>query len=397
MPEYINNPITTDPDELQQDAFDYLLVKWPNWEPNESNFEAWLIAALARMVAEARDVASDVPDTIFRALGASLLGLPAVAATAATVPATFVLGDTDGHTIPEGLLVAIYDADEEPVAFEVTADVIVPNGSSTTAAGGVTLQAVNPGLDTTGLGGNGVTAEQIDVYQWISSITLTDQTLGGLDEEDQDDYMDRLSARLTLMTPRPILPKDFELLAKDIAVTNGYTIRVLAIDGYNPVAVTTGNEKTIALILIEDTTGVDVPAGLKTILVTELEALREVNFEVYTDDPDRTDVDVTYTAKCYSDADPVEVKATADGAVADYLSPANWGQPLNAQERKWVFQDKVRMGELYAVLNAVEGLDYVETLTIGLSGGAQTAADHTLTGNAPIAEPGVIVGTVTLP
>jgi hypothetical protein len=51
MADYIYDPVETDPDVLQQEAFDYLTSRWPDWVPAESNLEAWMVAACARMVA----------------------------------------------------------------------------------------------------------------------------------------------------------------------------------------------------------------------------------------------------------------------------------------------------------------------------------------------------------
>ncbi len=58
--------------------------------------------------------------------------------------------------------------------------------------------------------------------------------------------------------------------------------------------------------------------------------------------------------------------------------------------RAWVDRPVVRYGELYAVLNAVEGVDYVGTLTLAADGGAQSEQDVTIPGPAALTRPGVI-------
>lgn len=396
MPEYVSAPITTDVDLLEQEAYDYIAVRWPNWVPSESNFEAWLIGAVARMVAEARDVASDVPTSIFRYFGASIMGIPPIDATTSTVASTWALKDSLGHTIEAGTLVAINDLDGVPIAFEVVSDVIVPAASSSTAAGEVTLRSIEAGGDKSGLGGVGMVVPLIDAIEWVNTVTLTGSTTGGVDAELDSDYLNRLSARLTLLTPRPILPRDFELLAVDIAAQNGTTARALAIDGWDADLGTGSHEKTITVFMVDNDTGADVPSGVKTAVDTELQSQREVNFLVYVRDPTRTTVDVTFTAKATTGSDVATVEAAAEAAVASYLSPANWGRPDFGAEGTWTNRAVVRYLEVAAVINAVQGIDYVTALTIGLSGGAQTAADHALTGAAPITTVGAIAGTVTL-
>lgn len=66
MSDYIEIPIETDPAVLEQEAFDFMQTAFPDWVPNDGNLDTILIEAMARMVAEARDVASAVPTDIFR-------------------------------------------------------------------------------------------------------------------------------------------------------------------------------------------------------------------------------------------------------------------------------------------------------------------------------------------
>src|SRR4051794_39073024 len=91
--DYIYDPLDagSDPDFLQQEAFDYIQSQWPEWVPNEGNLETWVIAVCARMVAEARDVATDVPRAIFRYYGRSVLGILPIDPTHASVDATITL------------------------------------------------------------------------------------------------------------------------------------------------------------------------------------------------------------------------------------------------------------------------------------------------------------------
>lgn len=395
MPEYIQSPITpTDVDQLEQDAYDYLQTRWPNWTPADGNIEAWLVAALARIVAEARDVASDVPASILRYFGSSVLGIAPIDSVAATVSTDWVMIDNAGYTVDAGTLVAIPDADGNVIGFEVVSTFVVAPASTT--QNNVILRAIQEGAFTSGLGTAAQVLDLIDPLDFVASVTLDAASSGGQDAELDEDYLNRLSARLTLLAPRPILPRDFELLAIDVAAQNGEDVRAVALDGWDAVLATGGHERTITVVLVNDDTGLDAATLTKSAVDDYLTAQREVNFVVYVDDPDRTVIDVTFAAKCYTDAIPATVEAAAEAAVATFLSPIDWGQPA-VEERKWVNKTVVRLFEVAAALEAVAGLDYVTTLTLGINGGAQTAADKNLTGPAPLPTVGAIVGTVTLP
>jgi uncharacterized phage protein gp47/JayE len=131
--------------------------------------------------------------------------------------------------------------------------------------------------------------ELIDSLGFVQSITLTNPTTGGIDAEEDEDYLNRLSLQLQLLAPRPIVPSDFAAIALDIPGVG----RALAIDGYNPADGTTDNERMITIAAV-DTLGAAIPADTKQQLASFLEDRREVNFVINIIDPTYTTVDVTF-------------------------------------------------------------------------------------------------------
>jgi hypothetical protein len=235
MADYIEAPIETDATALQTEAFDFIRTRWPEWSPDDGNLEAWLIAASSRLIADAMDVGSAVPVAIFRYYGDRVLNVPPIDETSSVVSSTWVLPtNPSGRTIEAGTQVVITNADDDTFTFEVVDDVFLATDVLTTAPGAVLLRSVDTGADTEGLGGNGVVVQPADSLNWVTSITLTGATVGGQDAESDTDYLDRLSRRAQLMTPRPILPQDFSALAKDIALANGFNIRAAVIDLFVP-------------------------------------------------------------------------------------------------------------------------------------------------------------------
>ncbi len=392
---YILDPIEADADTLQQEAYDYIQTRWPDWEPNEGNLETWLIAACARMVAEAATVASDVPSKIFRYLGETVMGVGPVDPTAAIVSSTWtLLTNPAGRTIEAGTLVGIEDEDLNIILFEVVTTVVLAAADLETTAGEVSLRARDEGINGNALGGVGVEAINVESIAWVDTILLTGATAGGSDGETDEEYLDRLSAYLTLLTPRPILPRDFELLAKNIARELGTVIRVVSIDGYNPGNSTFNNERMITLSMVVDETGEDVPSDIVDAIDLQLQALREVNFVIHIVGATRTDVDVTATVVKKAGWDSATVDADVTAAIESFLDSANWGDDIDTNEREWRRVTVVRHQDLSTVINNVLGADYWTVLTVGLNGGAQTAADQNLTGHAPLAAPGAINVTV---
>jgi hypothetical protein len=133
---------------------------------------------------------------------------------------------------------------------------------------------------------------------------------------------------------------------------------------------------------------------VKAAMQADLDARREVNFVVNAMDPQYTVVDVTFAAAATAGYDPDLVEAQAIDVLSAYLHPANWAGG-DESPPSWRAESIVRRLEVASVLGAIEGLAYVTTLTMGKNGGAQSTADVTLDGVAPLPQPGAILGTVT--
>lgn len=493
MAEYINFPITTDQESLAQTAIDYLQSKLPDWEANPGSFEMWLIEAFSALAADTRDVSSDVPASIFRYFGAKLVGIIPIDSTTSTVDSTWTAIDTAGYEIEEGTVVSIRNSTGEEIPFEVITSVIILPGSSSTSVGGVSLISVNEGAETAGLGGNGIEASLVDPLDFITTVVLTGTTQGGLDAEEDETYLARLSERLQLLADRPILSSDFAIMAKQIAGAD----RVLAIDNFIPgtnekqtivhtatagtftltwnaqttaainwndnaatiqtrfenlsnvlpgeilvtggplpatvtlewiftkgisdqaaptigtnsltggggagslvitttvpgVAPVTNAERAVGIVAI-DSTGLAVGSPIKTEIDTLLQSKREVNFLVNVFDPIYNTIAIVFTAKCFAAYDPVDVETRAEAAVAEYYSPATWGSLPFGDQKMWIKQNVLRYFDVVQVLSNVEGLDFVQTLTI--NGGT---VDVTLVGSVPLPAltGNTITGTVTSP
>lgn len=219
---YLEVPITTETEDLQDAALEHLAAKVPGWEAHPGNLEVWLIEAVAQMAAELAQITAQVPDEIFRSFGLDIAKIAALEAAQATAATTWTARDTLGHTIEAGTQLTIAD-----VGFEVVDEVVIAPGVAATAAGGVSVIAIEPGEAANGLS---TPAEPVDALEWVQTIAVVGSTSGGADAELDEDYRTRLSEELQLQSPRPIVPRDFEVLARRIAGVHRAMVR----DGYNP-------------------------------------------------------------------------------------------------------------------------------------------------------------------
>lgn len=361
MPDFIHPKTTTDPEELVEAAYDFIQSVFPQWEPSDAQLESAIIEANGRMVAEAMDVASDVPLSIFRFFGNTILGVPPIDATPATAPTTWTAVDNAGYTIEAGAQLTLQVSGSELVAFEVVDEVTIPPGDTSVA--GVLVQAVVEGEDGSGLNGDLSVAESTG-YEWVASVALDEDTSGGQDAELDETYIVRLVDEASLLTGTPILPDDFSIIYRRIPGV----YRAVTIDGLDPSDDSLNNERMVTMFAVDED-GEQVSAPIKAAGQALLESLREVTFVVNTDDPTYSTVDVVLTGVALQGWDASEVDTRVEAAVADFLSPANWGFEESVLDddtsSDWRNIQVLRYLELASAINQVSGFDYLSTLTFG--------------------------------
>lgn len=377
---FISVPVVTFEDDLVDAALDYLIANIPGWLPSDGNVEVWVLQTMARVVNQLASIYAEVPIAVYRHFGTRLVGIAPVDAAAATGTTSWTLADASGWTIPAGTVVAFRVAGDTLIPFTTVGEVIVPPGTTTAT---VSIQAIDNGT-----GGNGLTGvvELVDTLAFVelNGITTVGFTGGGVDAELDDLYLDRLTAELQLLAPRPILPADFAVMARRVSGV----FRATAIDNYDPVAGTFNNERMVTVAVV-DVAGQPLAAPVIAAVDALLEAEREVNFIVHVVTPVYQAVSVTFAATSFVGADPAVVLADATAAVAAYLSPGNWAGGT-ADPPRWDNDTTVRFLEIATILNQVDGLNHVTALTV--NGGT---ADVVLTGVIVLPTAGVISGSVT--
>jgi hypothetical protein len=396
MAEYRRPPLELEPTAVAQDAFNFLQDAIPGWTPNPAALDTLIIHAFSEPAALAAEVASVSLDDDFRSLG-PLVGVPARDATPATITVTLnAASAATDRTIDAFSVVGLRSADDELIGFLTDTDATIVAGATSTT--------VSATAELEGVVGNGLSgvAELVSTPGFVTSAAVSAPSAGGTDAEDDATYMDRLSETLTLLSPRPILPNDFAVLARSVPGV----FRAMALDGYKPGppydagAASTGNARMIT-VAVADAGGLDPGPAVRASVQATLDAEREVNFTVWVIAPTYTNIDVAFTVRAWPNYTVADVQARAAAAVADFLSPATWASGPTGDATTW-YPDPtsasgasvVRFGELYEVLNAVQGVRYVEAVTLGVHGGALAATDVTLPGPAALPTAGTITPTV---
>jgi hypothetical protein len=396
LAEYLIDPLgsaATSPDLLKSEKIARFQDLNAGWTPFDASPEVRLMADQAVDDSIILSVASQVATAIFRYYGQSVVNVQPQAATYAQADMTFTL-TASGFTVPAGLRVSIDPGDGGAgVEFRVVQDTLADDTTPT-----VQVQATNPGLAGSGIpSGSAVTI--VDQRTWITSAHLDTETTGGLDAEEDGDYLNRLVGVLQRLSDTIVTVEDAEEALPTVAGIS----RVLVLDNYVPAsdapglrydgAAPTGSEQTgvagaVSFVAIASD-GSDVPSGVKDAGVALLAADRLAGLSVYAFDPTRTDVTVTFEYIPAPGYDEAATTADGEAAITAALDDAVWGATNSEAGPGWEEADTVYYADLYAALK-IPGILHVTELTI--NGNADT--NLTLTGPGALPNLVSVTGTV---
>lgn len=373
MGDFVRLDITTEPQVLADQAIDQLGTKWTGWEPNDADPEVIQIETLAPMAANAADAASQMAEENFRTYGTKLVGIPYNAGMPATGAATFVFTDAGEHTIFEDT-----EIDVDGYAFRVTTET-----TGTGSAVAVPIEATESGSAQNGLTGDSVSPITSVVY--VAEITLVGTTSDGVDDEEDPDYLDRLSRRLQLKADTLVTLRDFEIVAQD----HPSVMRAVAQRG-------AARNVTVTTIGYD---GLPNSAAVKDELEAVYEDYREANTIVTMADATYTAVSITWAGKAYPGVDFTDLEFRVNEMLAEWLTPSVWGAPKNFGDpgtSGWYNEPTVRVNRIIDLIGDIEGMNYVTTVTITAPGGTtQPNGDVLLPGTVPLPTAGTMDGTIT--
>ena len=359
----------------------------PGYDPKRAGLAYWQKKAFARLVADVAVMHQEGRSAIFRYFAEKIAKIPPILAAPATVTSTWTLIDEEGHTIEDGTEVKIaVDADNYE-AFVVVGDVVVPVGKASTAEGEVLLQAKEPGVAGNELVGPASPISASTAF--VDAVTLEGVTGGGVDEEDEDDYLDRVVREARQFSTSLIVKENFEIDALGFPTV----ARALCLPAWN------GDEGKAEALCFTVVPLTAAGKALGELQRDELQARQADKVPSGVDNfvgvPAYTKVDVLAEHTVLPGFDPATVEAAVAARLASYLDPANsglpdaFGDPGNIGG--WIPASAVYRNELIAEVSNVAGVDRVVALKLAKHGSElKTQESVALAGVAPLTEPGTI-------
>jgi hypothetical protein len=374
--DYVELTFTTDEQTLQDAAIANLQATWTDWEPNDGDLEVVLIETLAPYAVAAAQEAAAMPPAAFIALGTKLYGIPYGEGVPASTTVTLTFQDSAGNY----LVSAGSEFDLGGYAFSTVLDVISAVGEDT--ATGVQVVASDVGTAYNDL--TDAAWASVTLPVWVTDLATEAPTAGGVDPQDDYDYLNMLSRELQLRGRMIVTLPDFELVAVD---TEGVGRAYAVTDSARNVTVT-----------LTDPEGEPVTAAVKDELAAIYAQATLVNVTTVLADATYTEVSVVYEVMRLPGFDSTQLQASIDATLEQLLSPTGWGtvsvgQPGSAAT-SWASDNTVRITKLISVIGNVPGVAWVVNDSILING---ANADLVMPGTVALPTPGTMTGTVDTP
>lgn len=332
-----------------------------NWRPYHGDPIVAVLGVGAQLCADLRALARDSTDGNFAGEGRTLLQIPQIAATAATLPVTFTTVDDAGYTVPAGTPVS-WSGSPSGLTFTLNADLVIPNGD-TTGTGACTASV--PGVVGNEVP-DGVPLELEAALAFVTDTVAAADATGGADAETDDAYRSRLSLEARTLQTSPSRASDYAALALNIPGV----ARCLVLPLYDADTDTADVPGAITLLPLT-ATGEPVASGVADAVQAAMsaETLRGLNVNVFTAAPHYSKIATVSTVIVDPTADSASVLAAAEAAVLAYTGPATWDPT----------QTLVRRLDVARVIGDVAGVLHVVTLTLN-AGTADIDLTHTPVG-----------------
>ena len=372
--DYVEVPFTTDEQGLADGAVANLQATWDGWTPNDGDIEVVLIETLAPYASAAAQNAAQMPPAAFIALGTKLYGIAYGQGVPASTTVTLTFqDDAGGYYVP-----ASAEFDLGGYAFQTVSDVTSEPGSQLVT--GVPVIANDIGVAFNGLTSADWAAVTMPV--WVTNLTTEAATEGGVDAQDDYDYLNYFSRELQLRGRMIVTLSDYEIAA----INTGEVGRAYA--------ATTGPRDVEVWLVAPD--GNPVAAEVKTNLEALYDTATLVNTTYTLSDPNYAPINVEYQVVAQPGYDLDGLVASVNSVLELQLSPTTWGTVAIGQPGSgaydWVNDTTVRINKVIAWIGNVPGVAYVVENSVLIN---DLAADFDMGGPVALPTPGDMDGTAS--
>jgi hypothetical protein len=335
-----------DPTDIYEAALAVLQSRIPDWQPTDTNIEVMLLEALAIEVSETVFNINRIPQNTLRLLLA-LYGITIDSGSPPVVDIEFTAYDDTGYLIPAGTEVVLETSNGEFISFFTDEDAAILTGNTTVTVAATADQNTNiaNGIAI------GTDVAIIESLLGIETAETASVVADGTIPESIESWTARGAQRLRRLVDTLVIPSHFTQASLE---TPG-VFRANTVDNYDPNASPPGNPGdhpgNVTVVVYGD--GAPLSTGEKQDLVSALSLQAAANLIVHIVDPTLVSVDVTASIAVKPGFNSTAVINAVTNRLEEYLSPNSW---------PWA--GVVRRNELISIIDQVEGVDYVDTVSV---------------------------------
>ena len=348
-------------DRTDQDIFDGALAalqaNMPDWVPREGSTEVMLLEAVALELSEAIVAANRIPGAVLETL-LQLFEVFKDYGAAPTALATISVADTVGHTIPGGTRLYLPSVDGTSVVTMLVEPpgVTIPSGSTT----GVVSLIGDTFTDSGNGSPIGTPLQLASPIAYIDSITLASAVADGRDPETDDDWRDRGVAHLARLSSTLVTAPQFVAATLERPEVG----RAIAVDNNDPTTSGVGDDPGHVTVAVLGVGGAALSALAKAAIEDALEAEAAAVLDVHVTDIAVVTITLSVTVTLADATAPQSIADAVEAAIIAYLDPTTWA-----------YGTTIWRNELISLVDQVEGVDRVVSITIT---GANGSGDYPL-------------------
>ena len=334
----------------------------PSWEPRVGQMETTLLEATAHQTATLANTANRLPASTVETL-LKLYGITRSNGVKATASITINFTDTAGYTVPVNTPFAYYGSSGEVLVYMLDAAQSVSVGSQQLTLCPVTAQAVGSVYNGPP---NASVLQVLATLPYISSAVFDAKPSSGSDAESDATYFSRAVTTLSGYSSVMVTESQIQNYVLANYATTGFRAKSYNKRRYGDRNMVTGGSEHTAYVLLslasENVNGYSRSVNDATIAAADLTTIStDLNGRVATG----LSVEV-HSAELIGVGVTLEVYKTTAAASGTVTAAIQTALRTYLDSDAWDWDRVVRQNEIISLVDGVEGVDYVKSVTLSL-------------------------------
>lgn len=355
-------PFDTTVSSILEESITQARALIPSWEPRVGQMETTLLEATAYQTAVLANAANRLPPAIVETL-LKLFDVTRSDGTKSTATITINFTDTSGYTIPISTPFVYYGNSGEVLVYMLDAATTVAVGSSQFASCAVTAQAIGSAYNAPP---NASSLQVLATIPYISSVVFDTKPSGGSDPESDATYFSRAVTTLSGYSSALATESQIQNYVLTTYPTAGFRVKAYNKRRYSDRDMVTGGADYIGYALLslasENTNSYTRAVNDATLSSADLATIStDLTGKITTG----LSIEV-HNAELVGVGVDLEVYKTAGSASGTITTAIQTALNTYLDSDVWGWDRVVRKNEIISLIDGVENVDYIKSITLSL-------------------------------